>query len=174
MKYPIILMRHSNDKNRSPEINKLLNEFLPDNYKNPSATLSIEDKEYKKAHIDDSLVINPEGLLAQTPWNDIPLNFEHNIMRKALDILDDESQSVIIQQELETLIKKAKFVTDTIKDKAQIYEDDLKELIKKEFSDNNVTDYDIILLKRVVQRRFKGDINKIKIRSFDKLKQGLW
>jgi len=174
MKYPIILLRHTDEKNRAPEINKLLNDFLPDNFKNPSATLSVEDKEYKKAKIEDSLVINPEGMLAQTPWNDIPLTFEQNVMRKALDILDDESQSVIIQQDLETLMKKAKFVTDIIKDKSQIYEDDLKELIKKEFSDNGMSDYDIIMLKQVVQRRFKGDINKIKIRSFDKLKQGLW
>ena len=105
---------------------------------------------------------------------DIAFDFEQSLIRKALDILDDDSQAVIIQQELEFLFKKANYITGVIKEKPQIYEDDLKALVHKEFADAEISDYDLILLKRIVQRRFKGDIAKIKIRSFDKLKQGLW
>lgn len=169
---PIKILVRNEDNSKG--INILLNSFLPDDKKQPFLIHSIPEKDFKKAKIEDDLVINPEGYIAQTPWQDIAMNFESSCIQKALDILDDESQAIIIQGEIETLFAKAKYIAELVKKEKQIYEDDLKELINKEFPGSNTSDYDILLLKRVVGQRFKGDISRIKIRSFDKLKEGLW
>jgi hypothetical protein len=171
---PITLIRKSEEKNRSNDINKLFNEFLPDGFKNPMITNSIEESQLKKAKIDEYLVISPSGIVTQTPWQDIPFTYEANLIKKANEILDDESQAVIIEQDLEFIFKKGKFIADLLKQKNLIYEDELKDLIAKQFSDATVTDYDINFLKRVIKARFNSDIGKVKIRSFDKLKEGLW
>lgn len=173
-KYNIIILYTSQGKNLGAEVNNLLNEYLPDGFKVPIIVKYIEENELKKTKVEDHLIISPNGIVAQTPWQDTTYNFENSLMRKALDILDDESQAIIVQQEIETLFDRVKFVKDTIKDKPQIYEDDLKEILKKQFNLGSVTDYDIILIKRILKSQFKTDVSKIKIRSFDKLKEGLW
>ena len=174
LKVPIVILRRSDEKSRSTEINTLLNEFLPEKQRIPMIVSTIEEKDYKSAKIDDALVLSPDGLVANTPWSDIPLNYESDLMRKALDILDDEGQAIIIEQEIEYLFKKVEYVNEEIKKIVSIYEDDLKDLIKREFHEQNVSDYDIMLYKQVVKFRYKGPIEKIKIRSFSKLKEGLW
>ena len=46
-------------------------------------------------------MISPYGMIAQTPWQDIDFKYERELIKKALDILDDESQGVIVQQQVE-------------------------------------------------------------------------
>jgi hypothetical protein len=169
---PIKVLVRNEDNSKG--MNTLFNSYLPDNKKQPFIIQSIPEKDFKKAKIEDDLVINPEGYIAAMPWQDIAMNYESGLIQKALDILDDESQAIIIQGELETLFAKAQFIADLIKKEKQIYEDDLKEMINKQFPGSNCSDYDILLLKRIVGKRYKGDIARIKIRSFDKLKEGLW
>ena len=55
-----------------------------------------------------------------------------------------------------------------------IYEDELKDKFKKQFMQKRVSNYELELIKSVLDKRFKKDISKIKIRSFNKLKEGLW
>ncbi len=173
LNYPILILRSNGENNRTNDMNLLFNDFLPKDYQHPGIAMSIEEKDYQKAKIEDCLVISPHGMVAQTPWNDIANTFERDLIRKALDILDDESQAIIIQQELEFILRKAKFIAGILKGKSQIFENDLKELVQKEFTETTISDYDLILLKHIAQRCFKSDITKIKIHSLENLKS-LW
>jgi hypothetical protein len=171
---PVVLLKKGDDNVHISEINTLFNEFLPSTHKFPLMASMLDESDYKKAAIDDSLVLSPQGLIANTPWSDIALTYEVELLKKALDILDDDSQAVIVEQELDLVYQKADFVKEVISNKDSIYEDDLKELIRKEFSEKNVEDYDIMFLKQILKSHYKISIAKIKIRSFDKLKEGLW
>ncbi len=171
---PIVILRAESEKNRSSGFNTLLNSYLPDEYQNPMMITSIFESGFKKVKIDKALILSSKGLIANTPWSEIEYTLENNIMVKALDILDDESQSVIIQQDIAVVLEKASFINDHLKKIDQIYEDDLKDMIMREFTETAVDDNEIILLKHIIQNRFKGSVSKIKIRSFSKLKEGLW
>jgi hypothetical protein len=171
MKYPISAL--VGEKDNTKAMNSLLISFLPDEWKKPFVVNGISERDFKKAKIEDDLVVNPEGYLAQVPWQDIPLIYENSLVQKALDILDDESQGIIIQQELEMLNARMKFVIELLGKEKQIYEDDLRDRLSKQFN-MTITDHDILYIKRLISRRSKADVSKIKIRSFDKLKEGLW
>jgi hypothetical protein len=170
--YPVIILTRGIDVSKA--MNKLFNDFLPEKYQIPFIVTSIPEIDFKKAQIENALVINPDGLIANIPWTDIAMTFEASLIKQALEILDDESQAVIIQTEIETLIKKAEYIYQIINKEKQIYEDDLMDLVKKQFNLPSMNNYEIILLKQVVNRKLKGDVAKIKIRSFDRLKEGLW
>ena len=170
---PICFLRKKTDKSRTAEISNLLNEVLPDSYKENLIQIStIWDVDYRKAKIEDALVISPEGLIANAPWNDISLTYESTVLSKALEILDDNSQTLVVQQEFLESFKHAEFITELILEK-DIFEEDLITQFKAQFHKTPSEIY-LKLLKQMVKHRFKGDTSKIKIRSFSKLKEGLW
>lgn len=170
---PIIFLRKKTEKSLTSEISHLFNSFLPDRYnQNLIHVSTIWDVDYRKATITDSLVISPEGLIANAPWANISLDFETQLLSDALSILDDGSQYLVIQQQFEKLFDQAAFITEEIFEH-EIFEEDLKKKIKERFK-FTPTDNHLKLLKQIVSFRFKGDIKKIKIRSFSKLKEGLW
>lgn len=169
----IIFLRTEHDPNQSNQITNLLTNFLPSQYQSDIITIShILEIEYKRAKITDALVVNPQGLIANTPWSDISLTIEKQLIQKTLEILDDSLQPMILKQELETLFEKAQFIASIIK-KDHIFEEELSQKISQEF-DKQISKSELKLLKQIVEHRFKGNLKKIKIRSFSKLKEGLW
>ena len=172
--HSIVILRGVDEKIHSKEINFLLNSFLPQKYQIPVVISTMEENLFQKAKIDDSLVINPQGVIANTPWADIPLDYEQNLLIKTLDILDDKSQSIIAEDDIEFAFEKVLYMNEVIKDIEKIFEDDLKEKIQGKFMIGGVSDKDIMLYKQMSKERFDGPIERIKIRSFSKLKEGLW
>ncbi|MHA1775828.1 MAG: hypothetical protein ACTSWC_03580 [Promethearchaeota archaeon] len=171
--FPIIFLRSSLEKSKTALISHLLNEFLPDVYKQTLVQVStIIESEYQESHIGDCLVISPGGVVAHSPWQDIPLKLEKELLTDALGILDDESQTVVMQQELGKIFEHAEFIIKKI-EKKEIYEEDLMKDFKKEFK-KPLNEAYLNLLKQVIEYRYKKDVSRIKIRSFDTLKEGLW
>ncbi len=169
----ICFLRKKTDRSRTAEISKLFNEVLPESHKQNLIQIStIWDVDYRKAKIEDALVISPEGLIANAPWSEMPLDYEKDILSKALEILDDNSQTLVVQQELQESFKHAQFIAELIMEK-EIFEEELIEQFKSQFNKTPTATY-LKLLKQMVKHRFKGDTSKIKIRSFSKLKEGLW
>lgn len=170
---PIFLLRTKYEESKASEITSLFNSFLPDKFREPMVMVScILEMEYKKAKIEDSLVVSPTGLIAHTPWSDIALTVEADIISNALSILDDHSQPMVIQQELSKILDQADFIHEYIKS-GDIFEDDLADKLSSQF-DEEFDEYRMKLLKSIVEHRFHGNLKRIKIRSFSKLKEGLW
>ncbi|WP_457556538.1 hypothetical protein [Candidatus Harpocratesius sp.] len=171
--FPIIFLRNESEKSKTAMISHLFNQFLPEIYqKNLVQVSTIKEEDYLKTQISEALVISPTGVLANSPWEHISLNIEKELINNALSILDDSSQEVIIQQGIEKIFTHAEFIAKKI-EKKDIYEEDLMKKFKKEFKKPLREEY-LNLLKDIVKYRFKKDITRIKIRSFDTLKEGLW
>ncbi|UYP46609.1 hypothetical protein NEF87_002894 [Candidatus Lokiarchaeum ossiferum] len=169
----IIFLRTEHDTNQSNQITNLLNSFIPSQHPSDNITIShILESEYKKAKISNALVVNPQGVIANTPWSDISLDIEKHLIQESLEILDDSLQAMILKQELELLFNKSQFIVNIIK-KDEIFEEDLNQKISQEYG-NTISKSEMKLLKQIVEFRFKGNLKKIKIRSFSKLKEGLW
>ncbi|MHA1612589.1 MAG: hypothetical protein ACTSYU_11095 [Promethearchaeota archaeon] len=170
---PICFLRKKTERSKTAEISKLFNEILPEGHKSTLVQVStIWDVDYRKAKIEDALIISPEGLIANAPWNEISLIYEKEILYKALEILDDSSQTLIVQQELQESFKHAQFIAELILER-EIFEEELIAQFKDQFRKTLSESY-LKLLKQMVKFRFKGDTSRIKIRSFSKLKEGLW
>ncbi|MHA1611423.1 MAG: hypothetical protein ACTSYU_05160 [Promethearchaeota archaeon] len=170
---PICFLRKKTEKSKTAEISNLFNEVIPEGFNQNLMQIStIWDIDYRKAKIEGALVISPEGLIANAPWSETPLTFEKEILNRALEILDDSSQTLVVQQELKETFKHAQYIAELILEK-EIFEADLVADFKEQFNKTPSEAY-LKLLKQMVKYRFKGDTSRIKIRSFSKLKEGLW
>ena len=170
---PIMFLRSENKTNRASAIATLFNDFIPPKYQDNSTSITdILEADYKKAKINNTLVINPNGLIANLPWPDISLIFEKKLIQKALAILDNKLQAVLLTQDIDILFEKSIFISNIIR-KNNVFEEDLLQSLSREFH-QEISKSEMKLLKQIVEFRFKGKPNKIKIRSFSKLKEGLW
>jgi len=170
---PIIILRTKYEGSRASEFTSLFNKFLPNTPNKKMMIVSnILEMEYQKAKIEDVLVINPTGIIINTPWKDIQLNFENNIVNEALKIIDDSTQTYIIQEAVAVLFKDAEFIKAII-DKEEILEDDIKRKIAFNFS-HELSNKQLDLLKQILEHRYKSNVKRIKNRLLSKLDNGLW
>ncbi|MHA1919825.1 MAG: hypothetical protein ACTSWX_08780, partial [Promethearchaeota archaeon] len=115
---------------------------------------------------------NPTGIVINTPWKNMQLDFEINVINEALKIIDDSSQTYIIQNSIGHLFKEAEFIK-TIIEKQDIIDDDLKKKIEMNFSDK-IDNKKLELLKQILEYRYKSNVKRIKNRLLSKLDDGLW
>jgi len=149
---PIIILRTKYEGSRASEFTSLFNKLLPDSPNKKILLVSnILEMEYQKAKIEDALVINPTGIVINTPWKDMQLDFETNAVN---------------------LFKEAEFIKAII-DKGDIIEDDIKRKIAFNFS-HELSNKQLDLLKQILEHRYKSNVKRIKNRLLSKLDNGLW
>lgn len=159
---PVVVLHDKYDRfNHAPGLNMFVNEFLPVKYQSPMLFTSEYDLEFHKHPREDALVISAQNDVENTPWPNIPLDFEKDLIKKALDILDDKMQAILVQEELQKMFDKAEFFNDLINKWAAIYEEDVLNELTKEFPDE-IDDYMYRFLLQILERRFKADLSKIK------------
>ena len=170
---PIIILRTKYEGSRASEFTSLFNKLLPDSPNKKILLISnILEMEYQKAKIEDALVINPTGIVINTPWKDMQLDFETNVVHKSLEIIDNTTQTFIIQDAVSNLFKEAEFIKVII-DKGDIIEDDIKRKIAFNFS-HELSNKQLDLLKQILEHRYKSNVKRIKNRLLSKLDNGLW
>jgi len=170
---PIIILRTKYERSRASEFTTLFNKILPNTHKKKMMIVSnILEMEYQKAKIENVLVINPTGIVINTPWKDIQMDFENNIVNEALKIIDDSTQTYVIQDGIAGLFKEAEFIKAII-DKGDIIEDDIKRKIAFNFS-HELSNKQLDLLKQILEHRYKSNVKRIKNRLLSKLDDGLW
>ncbi|RLI61690.1 MAG: hypothetical protein DRO88_12720 [Promethearchaeia archaeon] len=147
-------------KNLAPIYNRFFANFFPKKYQNPFLFTWYYDLEYKKNPTFDTFVINTEGFIQNTPWQYMELDYEKNIIKKALDIIDDESQILILQQEFQNLFDRAENLRDLIKTwKKRDFNEALSEF-QKYYQDVDENLFDLLI--QIIQYRFKTDVSGIK------------
>lgn len=158
---PITLLHTKYEhKNLAPIYNRFFAHFLPKKFQNPFLFTWYYDLEYKKNPTFDTFVINTEGFIQNTPWRYIELDFEKKIIKKALDIIDDESQALILQQEFQNFFDKVESLRDLMKTWKKInFEDALTEF-QKYYSDVDENLFELLI--QIAKYRFKADVSKIK------------
>ncbi|MHA1474310.1 MAG: hypothetical protein ACTSQ5_03900 [Promethearchaeota archaeon] len=170
---PIIILRTKYEGSRASEFTSLFNKLLPDSPNKKILLVSnILEMEYQKAKIEDALVINPTGIVINTPWKDMQLDFETKVVHKSLEIIDGSTQTYIIQDAVAGLFKEAEFIKAII-DKGDIIEDDIKRKIAFNFS-HELSNKQLDLLKQILEHRYKSNVKRIKNRLLSKLDNGLW
>ena len=170
---PIIILRTKYEGSHASQFTSLFNEILPESSNKKMVLVSnILELDYQKAKIEDALVINPTGIVINTPWKDMQLDFENNIVNEALKIIDDSTQTYIILDAVSKLFKEAEFIKAII-DKGDIIEEDLKNKVAMNFLDN-IDNKKLDLLKQILEHRYKSNVKRIKNRLLSKLDNGLW
>ncbi len=160
-------------------LNDLMQSFFPKDLNVKSLAQPIERRAFLKFDVKESefLILDTSGLITNSPWGEKKwFEYENEVIKKALEIIDASSQALLIQQEVSNFKKKVEYVLKVLNDTKLIYENELKDKLSKEFR-TKVSDALLDLYILYVKRRMpenEGLLKKIHIRSFDKLKEGLW
>ncbi len=172
---PIIMVQSQVDEKMGMVINKTLHSLLPAFFPNSHEMCIIDRKDFRTlSESDEILAIDEEGYILACPWEINKFEIEEEILDKVLKLEDYKQQKIIFQQLLTSFFRKLNFVGEMLMKNDVIYENDLREKYKKHFMQKRVSNYELELIKGVLKNRFDKDISKIKLKSFDKLKESLW
>ncbi len=160
-------------------LNDLMLSFFPKELNVQRLAQPIERRAFLNMDVkaEEELLLDTSGLITNSPWGEKKrFEYENEVIKKALEIIDAASQAVLIQQEIANFKKKVEFVLKLLNNAKLMYENELKDKLTKEFR-TKVSDALLDLYILFVKRRMPENdtlLKKIHIRSFDKLKEGLW
>lgn len=162
--YPVYIIVDENFEYSEKVLHAIAEMLLPERYKGDKIVHILEETNYGKIKLKEknALLMDTNQHILQTPWDE-KLKFEENILKKALDIIDEEEQLVLMQQAIETLIKEAECAKSILEDVKEIYEDDLIEQLSRDLMMPKITHYRLSLIKNFIRQRFSTKLaSKIK------------
>ncbi|MBD3354088.1 MAG: hypothetical protein GF364_21580 [Candidatus Lokiarchaeota archaeon] len=171
---PVVIIVEEESDKRQTLLNNVCRNLFPELFESKKPLKFVNRTDYRKFKIKNLLAIDEKGFVLATPWTINQFDFEEFLLKKSLGAKDFKAQAVIFQQGITNFIKKVEYIQDLLKNKDVLYEEDIKSELTDHFMQKKVTDYDIDLIKEVLKFRYLEDISKIKLRSFDKLKESLW
>ncbi|MHA1147528.1 MAG: hypothetical protein ACTSR8_04730 [Promethearchaeota archaeon] len=136
-------------------MNRIGDRLLPEKYRGTSDLQFLEPTEYGKIKVKekDALIIDAQKNILQTPWEE-KLKFEESIIKKALEIFDDEEQMIILEQEIAKLAKEAEVVNEILEPVKEMYEDNLTDELARKLMIPKIHHYRLTLIKEFIKRRF--------------------
>ncbi|MFX0070180.1 MAG: hypothetical protein ACFFAO_03730 [Candidatus Hermodarchaeota archaeon] len=162
--YPayIIVIDASDDK--SELMNVIGDNLLPEDYRGKGKVDYLLETDYNKVKLKEkeAFVIDSHQHILQTPWDE-KLKFEEDLIKKAVEIIDEKEQLLLMQQGIAKLVKEAEFTREFLENIREIYEDDLMEKISKELMIPKISHYRLMLIKNFIKQHYSPKLaSKIK------------
>ncbi|TFG03530.1 MAG: hypothetical protein EU539_12145 [Promethearchaeota archaeon] len=162
--YPAYLMINDPSEDNTELMNLIGDSLLPEQYKGKGKVEYILQNDYDKIKIKEkeALIIDSHQHILQTPWDE-KLKFEEEIVKRAVEIIDEEEQLRILQQGIEKLIKESEYTADYLENIREIYEDDLMDKLSKDLMIPKITHYRLMLIKNFIKQHYSPKLaSKIK------------
>jgi hypothetical protein len=164
--YPVYLIKDKNFEYNEDILNSLGDNLLPERYKGSKTINIIEDPDVNKIKIKDknALIMDVSQHIFQTPWAK-KLKFEEEIIKRALDIINEEEQLKLLQQDISHFISEVHYAISILQDVDEIYDDELIEKLSKGLKIKRISSFRLDLIKEFVRRNIsKTIVSKIKNR----------
>jgi len=162
--YPVYIMINNESENITSLLNKIGDSILPYQYKGAAGVDFILESDYDEVKLKEkeALVLDSHKHILKTPWDE-KLKFEEDLIKKAVEIIDEEEQLLLMQQGIAKFIKEAEFTKNLLENIREIYEDELIERISKEMMVPKITHYRLSLIKQFIKQRYSPKLaSKIK------------
>ncbi|MFX1567644.1 MAG: hypothetical protein ACFFCV_04665 [Promethearchaeota archaeon] len=164
--YPSYIIKDNDFKYSESLLNSIGDNILPETYRGSKTINIIEDPDINKIKVKDknALILDTAQHIFQTPWT-YKLKFEEQVIKRALEIIDEDEQIKLMQQDIAQLINEVHYTVSILETFDQIYEDDLIEKVSKALSIKKISNYRLILIKEFIRRNIsKKIVSKIKNR----------
>jgi len=163
-KYPSYIIIDKNFQYSVELLNSLGDQLLPENYKGNNTIKLLEETDYSKIKLKEknALLLDTHQHILQTPWDE-KLKFEEAMVKRALEIIDEQEQFILMQQNISRFIKEVEYCKDILQNVKEIYEDDLMERLSKDLMIPKINHFRLILIKNFIKQRFDPKLaSKIK------------
>ena len=153
--YPAYIIIDDDFKYSEDILNNIGEMLVPERYKGEKLVNLLEETDYGNIIIKEkyALLMDTHQHILQTPWEE-KLKFEESMLKKALEIIDEEEQLVLIQQTIAKLIKEAEYSKGILENVKEIYEDDLMEQLSRDLMIPKISHYRLNLIKSFIRQRF--------------------
>lgn len=167
--FPSYVLIKNESEDLTEDINKIGDSLIPIQYQDtPRINFVLVSKQVKsKLKNKDALIIDENRNILNTPWIE-KLKFEEQLIKKTLEIIEEDEQVLLIQQGIAKLIEEAEFTRKLLEDASEIYEDELSERISRELMITKPSLYRISLIKQFIKQRFSEKLaSKIKNKTVE-------
>ena len=164
--YPSYIIKNENFIYTEDLINLIGNRLLPVKYQGTDNIYLLEKEDYNKIKLKEKEAFLIEAYkqhIFQTPWKE-KLGFEEEIVKKDLEIINEEEQLLLLQQAITIFIKEAEYAKDILEDVKEIYEEDLIEQILRGVKSQKINRNRLLMIKEFIKRRFSEKLI-LKIKS---------
>ena len=164
--YPTYILKDENFEYNEDILNKIGDNILPEGYRGNKTIYLLEEKDINKIKVKDkdAFIMDTNQHIFQTPWT-TKLKFEEQIIKRALEIIDETEQFNLLQQDIAFLVREVSYALSILQDVEGIYEDELIDKISKAFSIKKIGEYRLNLIKEFIKRNISIKIaSKIKNR----------
>jgi hypothetical protein len=164
--YPSYIIKDDHFEYSESLLNSIGDNILPETYRGTKSINIIEDPDINKIKVKDknALILDTAQHIYQTPWTH-KLKFEEQIIKRALEIIDEDEQLKLLQQDVSQLINEVHYIVSILETVDQIYEDDLVEKVSKALTIKKINNYRLNLIKEFIRRNIsKKIVSKIKNR----------
>ena len=162
--YTTYILKDEDFEYNEDTFNSLGDAILPDSYRGSKTVYLLDENEIDNIKLKkrNALVIDTKQYIYQTPWT-TKLKFEEELIKRALEIIDEQEQLNLMQQDITKLIDEVNCTILILDDIKEIYEDDLIEEITKTLNIKKINKYRLNLIKEFIRQNISYKIvSKIK------------
>lgn len=153
--YPSYIIVEEDFEHSEDLLNLIGDRMLPERYQGEKTLRLLLKSAYNKIHLQiakNALLIDTHQSSVQTPWDE-KLRLEEAMVKKALEIIDEEEQLFIIQNEILKFITEAETVKKVLKKEEGISEKDLKKQLIRDLKIPKISNNRLKLIKEFIKRR---------------------
>ncbi|MFX1572438.1 MAG: hypothetical protein ACFFB0_06790 [Promethearchaeota archaeon] len=164
--YPAYIIKDDTFEHSEEILNKVGDSILPERFKGNKTVYLLDESDISKIKIKnkESLIMDTHQNIFQTPWKE-KLKFEEQILKRALEIIDEQEQQKLLQQDISRFISEVNYVVSLLEVVDTIYEDELIEQLSKALKIKKISTYRLNLIKEFIKRNISAKIvSKIKSR----------
>lgn len=151
--YPSYIIKNKNFEYSEEILNTVGDMILPESLSGSKTIYLLDGPSLNKLNIKDkdALIMDTQQHIFQTPWK-VKMKFEEGIVKRALEIIDEQEQLKLLQQDIGRLINEANHATYILQDIKEIYEDELIEQLSKNLKIKTINNYRLNLIKEYIRR----------------------
>ena len=168
--YPTYIVRNDSITSTN-QMNMILGAIILDNFQLALPLVEIIEEDVAEKIIlyqKNSLLIDSQMKILQVPWKE-KLKYEEAIVKKALDIFNEDEQLVILQQEIMRLVRDAELARGILDYYDEISRDDFSTELTKKMRISKMDKGYLNMIKLFVEKRFSKElVDKIKKKIKDK------
>ena len=157
--YTAYILKDENFEYDEDFFNSFGDTILPDSFRGRKTVHLLRENEIdnQKQKKRNSLVIDTKQYIYQTPWTN-KLKFEEGLIKRALEIIDEQEQLKLMQQDIAKLIDEVNCTVSILENVKEMYEDDLIEGIAKTLNIKKINKYRLSLIKEFIRQNISFKI----------------